>query len=139
MSRRVSRTRIAIHEIELLTGRDNFGQEIWTHVLAYNLIRTIMAQSAFQHEISPGSISFKATLQTLEAFQHMIACQEYRWSSHREVLYQHLLHAIAQHRVADRPDRFEPRKEKRRPQNYARLMKPRQETKREMLKGFHKN
>jgi len=114
-------------------------KEIWTHVLAYNLIRTIMAQSAFQQEISPRSISFKATLQTLEAFQPMIACQEYRGLAHREELYQHLLHAIAQHRVADRPDRFEPRKKKRRPKNYARLMKPRQETKREMLKGFHKN
>ena len=114
-------------------------KEIWTHVLAYNLIRTIMAQAATQHNISPRSISFKATLQTLEAFQPMIACQEYRGASHREELYQHLLRAIAQHRVADRPDRFEPRKKKRRPKHYARLMKPRQELKREMLKGLREN
>lgn len=114
-------------------------KEIWTHVLAYNLIRTIMAQTAIQHEIPPRSISFKATLQTLEAFQPMIACQENRGLSHREELYRYLLHAIAQHRVADRPDRFEPRRKKRRPKSYARLMKPRQEIKREMLKGLHKN
>ena len=42
------------------------------------------------------------------------------------------------HRVADRPDRFEPRMAKRRPKNYDRLMKPRQEVKREMLKHFSK-
>ncbi len=44
-------------------------KEIWTHILAYNLIRTIMAQAAHQHEIQPREISFKGTMQTLEAFQ----------------------------------------------------------------------
>ena len=111
-------------------------KEIWTHVLAYNLIRTIMAQAAVQYEIHPRSISFKATLQTLEAFQPMIACQGSRGTSHREELYRHLLEAIVQHRVADRPDRIEPRKKKRRPKSYARLMKPRQILKRKMAKGF---
>ena len=111
-------------------------KEIWTHVLAYNLIRTIMAQAAVQYEIPPRSISFKATLQTLEAFQPMIACQEYRGTTYREELYPHLLEAIVKHRVADRPDRFEPRKKKRRPKSYARLMKPRQVLKRKMAKGF---
>lgn len=109
-------------------------KEIGAHVLAYNLIRTIMAQSAIQHEILPRSISFKGTLQTLAAFQPLIACQESCRQAHREELYQHLLHAIAQHRVADRPDRFEPRKSKRRPKNYDRLMKPRHEVKRETLR-----
>jgi IS4 transposase len=33
-------------------------KEIWPHVLAYNLIRTIMAQTASQHKIAPRSISF---------------------------------------------------------------------------------
>ena len=44
-------------------------KEIWTHILAYNLIRTIMAQAATKHGIEPRSISFKGTIQTLEAFQ----------------------------------------------------------------------
>ena len=48
-------------------------KEIWTHVLAYNLIRTIMAQAASQIGIQPRSISFKATLQVLAAFQPVIA------------------------------------------------------------------
>ena len=111
-------------------------KEIWTHILAYNLIRTIMAQAATKHGIEPRSISFKGTLQTLEAFQPLIAFQGQRGSSFRMNLYQHLLDAIAVHRVADRPDRFEPRKRKRRPKKYDKLIKSRQETKLDMLKGL---
>ncbi len=111
-------------------------KEIWTHVLAYNLIRTIMAQAATKHGIEPRSISFKGTLQTLEAFQPLIDFQGQRGSSFRMNLYQHLLDAIAVHRVADRPDRFEPRKRKRRPKKYDKLIKSRNETKHDMLKGL---
>ena len=113
-------------------------KEIWTHVLAYNLIRTIMAQAASQHGIAPRTISFKATLQVLEAFQPVIAEQAHRGVEHLDVLYQQMLRAIAQHRVADRPDRFEPRMTKRKPKNYDRLTRPRQEIKREMTKRFSK-
>jgi hypothetical protein len=48
-------------------------KETWTHVLAYNLIRTIMAQMASQYRIAPRTISFKATIQILQAFQSVIA------------------------------------------------------------------
>jgi hypothetical protein len=114
-------------------------KEIWTHVLAYNLIRTIMAQAASQHGIVPRTISFKATLRVLEAFQPVIAEQAHRGVKHLEFLYQQLLRAIVQHRVADRPDRFEPRMTKRRPKNYDRLTRPRRDIKREMTKHFSKN
>jgi Transposase DDE domain len=111
-------------------------KEIWTHILAYNLIRTIMAQAAAMHDIEPRSISFKGAVQTLEAFQPLIAMQSDRDGEHRIHLYQQLLDAIATHRVADRPDRFEPRQRKRRQKKYDRMMKPRNELKREMLKRF---
>ena len=113
-------------------------KEIWMHVLAYNLIHTVMAQAASQNGISPRSISFKATLQVLEAFQPLIASQAHRGLHHREALYQEVLRAIAQHRVADRPDRFEPRMAKRRPKNYDRLTKPRKEIKLDMIKRLAK-
>ena len=95
---------------------------------------TIMAQTASQHEIAPRSISFKATLQVLEAFQPVISQQAHRGVEHLTSLYQQMLRAIAQHRVADRPDRFEPRMTKRRPKNFDRLTKPRKEIKLDMLK-----
>jgi hypothetical protein len=114
---------------------DLVRKELWTHVLAYNLIRTVMAQAASVHDIEPRQISFKGALQTLEAFQPMIALQALADSRIRELLYDRLLEAIAVHRVADRPDRFEPRQKKRRPKPYDRLMKPRAEAKRKMLHG----
>jgi hypothetical protein len=114
-------------------------KEIWTHLLAYNLIRTIMAQAAIAHHIDPRSISFKATIQTLEAFQPVIAMQGHLDSAFRRALYWQLLDAIAIQRVADRPDRFEPRRVKRRPKRYDRLMKSRHDTKRDILNGLSKN
>ena len=59
-------------------------------------------------------------------------------AGHRAVLYQQVLRAIAVHRVADRPDRFEPRMTKRRPKRYDRLTKPRKQIKRQMLERFSK-
>jgi hypothetical protein len=110
-------------------------KEIWTHILAYNLIRTVMAQAAAKHDIEPRTISFKGAIQTLEAFQPLIAAQGDRCRSQRQFLYQEILDAVATHRVADRPDRFEPRQRKRRQKKYDRMMKPRNVLKREMLKG----
>jgi IS4 transposase len=111
-------------------------KEIWTHILAYNLIRTIIAQAAIKQQVDPRSISFKGTIQTLEAFQPMIALQGDRDAAFRSHLYRQLLDAIATHRVADRPDRYEPRLRKRRPKHYGFLRKPRRETKHLILNGF---
>ena len=111
---------------------DLVRKEVWTHVLAYNLLRTIMAQAAIRHSVEPRSISFKGTLQTLEAFQPLIAFQG-RGTSCRGEIYEHLLDVIVAHRVGNRPDRFEPRLMKRRPKPYDRLMRPRHEAKREIL------
>jgi Transposase DDE domain len=110
-------------------------KEIWTHILAYNLIRTIIAQAANKHRLEPRSISFKGAVQTLEAFQPLIATQGDCSSTRRQRLYDQLLDAVATHRVADRPDRFEPRQRKRRQKKYDRMMKPRDQLKRQMLKG----
>jgi len=111
-------------------------KEIWTHILAYNLIRTVMAQAAATHELLPRTLSFKGAIQTLEAFQPMIELHAAHDASHRLRLHQNLLRAIATHRVADRPDRFEPRAKKQRRNHYAWLTRPRNEIKRQMTKGL---
>ena len=109
-------------------------KEIWTHALAYNLIRTVMAQAAAREDVPPRSISFKATLQVLEAFRPLIDHGAVRDVAHREALYRQILRAIAIHRVADRPDRFEPRMAIPRPIRYHRLTTPRREIKLRMRK-----
>jgi hypothetical protein len=110
-------------------------KELWTHILAYNLIRTAIAQAASKHGLVPRSISFKGAIQTLEAFRPVIALQAGGDAECRSGFYQQMLDAIATHRVANRPDRVEPRLRKRRPKHYGFLRKPRAETKRDILKG----
>ena len=114
-------------------------KEIWTHVLAYNLIRAIMAQAASSHALQPRSISFKGTMQTLEAFQPLIAMLCQHGCSGRREVYEQLLTAITAHRVGNRPNRIEPRQIKRRHKHYVPLSIPREQAKRRILKGLSKN
>jgi hypothetical protein len=97
-------------------------KEVWAHLLAYNLIRTVMAQAADDTGCTPRDLSFKGTLQTMTEFAERLldACGQ-----RREELYEWLLLAIGAHQVNDRPDRIEPRARKRRPKQYPRLMQPR--------------
>jgi hypothetical protein len=111
-------------------------KEIWAHVLAHNLVRTAMAQAAARHGAEPRAISFKGAVQTRQAFQPVIAAEGEEGQAHLGQVYRQLLDAVAAHRVADRPDRFEPRLRKRRPKHYAFLRKPRHVVKRQMLKGL---
>ena len=114
-------------------------QEVWAHLLAYNLIRTVMAQAAARHDIPPRSISFTGAMQTLEAFQPLLEFGIARDAAGRLQLGQDLLDAIASHRIGDRPDRYKPRLKKRRRSFHDWLTEPRAEVKRKMAKGFTKN
>src|SRR5262249_51466060 len=67
---------------------DLVRKEIWTHILAYNLIRTVMAQAASKHDMDPRSISFKGAMQTLGVFQPVIALRGERDKAFRMNLYQ---------------------------------------------------
>jgi hypothetical protein len=96
-------------------------KEIWTHFLAYNLIRGLMAQASAEHGRRPCQISFKGAVQTLHAFQHVLHMNTQNYLE----IYRRILKAIATHLVGDRPGRVEPRAKKRRKKNYAILTKPR--------------
>ena len=111
-------------------------KEVWAHILAYNLIRTVMAQAAARYDVVPRSISFTGTLQTVAAFQPLLTLGTAGYTADRLRLYHDLLDAIAAHRVADRPDRYEPRVKKRRRNHYDWLTQPRAEMKRRMAKRF---
>ena len=111
---------------------------VWAHALAYNLIRTVIAQAATENDLQPRTISFKGALQTLEAFRPAIALLGHSGSTRRR-LYRRLLDAATQHRVGDRPNRFEPRRIKRRHKHYVPLAVPRHVAKLQILKGLAKN
>jgi hypothetical protein len=85
-------------------------KEVWAHVLAFNRIRTVMAQAAAARGLGPRSLRFAAALQTLAAFQPLLALGPGGGADPARV-YRALLEAIVAHRVGDRPDRCEPRLE----------------------------
>ena len=107
-------------------------KEIWTHIISYNLIRAIIAQAAMKHGIEPRTISFKGAVQTLLAFQPLIKAIGRDNAKLRMEVFRQVLDAIATHRVANRPDRFEPRLRKRRDGAYDLLTKPRHVAKNEI-------
>jgi Transposase DDE domain len=109
-------------------------KEVWAHVLAYNLVRTVMAQAAAEHDLEPRSLSFTGALQTLAAVQPLLEFRAAGGTAEQMRLYRDLLEAIATHRVGDRPDRYEPRVKKRRRNHYDWLTRPRAEMKRQMAK-----
>lgn len=43
-------------------------KELWAHLLAYNLMRLLMAQAAADHAMAPRALSFKHTVQLLSEF-----------------------------------------------------------------------
>jgi DDE family transposase len=109
-------------------------KEIWSHFLAYNLIRTVMAQAAQEHQLLPRELSFKGAVQTLLAFAPHVALAR---PADLPGLARRIRAALAQHRVGDRPDRYEPRARKRRYDNYQHLRIPRPEAKARLRRGTY--
>lgn len=106
-------------------------KELWAHLLAYNLIRTVIAQAAASHGKHPRRISFTRAMRTVEAFRPTIAN-----ASHERLpaIYEHLLSAIASHDIGTRPDRLEPRQRKRRPRPYKLMTQPRPKARKQEAK-----
>ncbi len=97
-------------------------KELWTYLLAYNLIRVRMAQAAAVHGVLPRTLSFTAAKNHIHNFApHFVTTTE----TGRHRLELELLRAIARCRVGKRPGRKEPRAVKKREQKYSYLTKPR--------------
>lgn len=95
--------------------------EFYMHLVAYNLIRKVMALAAAQAGVEPWTVSFKGALQTLGRMAPLLDTNVSiaTWCDA-------LLEGVAAHAVGDRPDRFEPRLRKRRPKPYKHLRMPRE-------------
>jgi hypothetical protein len=97
-------------------------KEIWAHLLAYNLLRTVMAVAASESDVEPRAISFKGAKQAVTAFAPKLEAAR---SQQRAGMVEAMLKVVAYHRVGDRPGRWEPRARKRRPKPSKRLNQPR--------------
>jgi hypothetical protein len=105
-------------------------KEIWAYLLGYNLTRKIMAQAAQRHGFQPWQISFTQTLQSLDSYRITLAKAS---PAVALSVAEQLLFGLTKVRVGQRPDRVEPRRQKRRPKPYGYLTKPRQEAREEIL------
>lgn len=105
--------------------------ELWVHLLGYNLTRCVMAQAAADKGLLPRQLSFSGARDTLNAFRWLLSCCD----KDPELMGQVLSAAIASHKVADRPGRYEPREIKRRQRKYKELKKPRQQRRQELEQG----
>ena len=106
-------------------------KEMWVYLLAYNLIRLLMAEAALQAGVLPRQLSFKHTLQI------WIAWSQRQFFSDAKEDTATLFLLIAQLRVGERPGRVEPRAVKRRPKPYPRLNKPREKARQDIRKHGH--
>ena len=126
-----------LRNLKTTTGMDVLGcrtpemnqKQLWVHLLAYNVIRLLMAQAAWHADIDPRELSFKHTLQlwTEWTARGLPATKD----------GQSLFKLIAQRRVGHRPGRIEPRMRKRRPKSYPWLQVPRDHARKQVRRYGH--
>lgn len=129
-----SHVELDIRNLKTTLGMETFScktpemveKEMWVYLLAYNLIRVLMAQAAIIANLIPRQISFKHTLQIWIAWYQLRSFRQ-------EKVEEELLFAIiAQGIVGHRPGRAEPRAVKRRPKQCALLTEPRQQARKDI-------
>jgi len=105
-------------------------KELAMYFLAYNLIRSLMAQAALAYGKDPLRLSFKGTMQHLNTFLPLLATAGQK---KRRQHYEMLLLLIAREQLPDRPGRVEPRVVKRRPKCSRWLQEPRAVLKQKLM------
>ena len=102
---------------------DLLFKEVYTRLIAHNLLRCTMAQAASRQAVALERISFKGTLDALRPFTQ--AMSQASTKKKRSQLWAALLQTLAADLVPERPGRREPRAVKRVKNKYPRLCVPR--------------
>ncbi len=118
--------------IDILRGKtpDMVRKEVYTAMLAYNLIHETMRQAAQQAELKPRDLSFTHALQTIASSWMLMPVS---MPAVQAALIDNALHGYTQHLIGRRPDRVEPRAVKRRPKPHDILTVPRDEARAKLL------
>jgi hypothetical protein len=101
------KTNLALDVLRGLSPR-MIERELWLHAIAYNLVRALMLDSALTHDVPLERLSFKGTLDALQAW----AERAFSSRRHRRHARRTLLARIANDQVPFRPGRSEPRARK---------------------------
>jgi Transposase DDE domain/Insertion element 4 transposase N-terminal len=110
--------------MEMLSAKtpEMVRKDLWSHLLAYNLLRTVMLQTAQSSEQVPSRLSLQGTRQQ---FIHTIGLFALSVQTVCQTLYRVLIEVVAKDLLPLRVFRSEPRVVKRRPKSFARMTKPR--------------
>jgi hypothetical protein len=104
-------------------------RELWTTLLAYNLVRKVIATAATLHHKQPRGLGFTLACQTILSSWMLLAtgaCRDVK------ELWDSALKRIADNEVANRPGRIEPRVLKRRRHRYPLMTRPRQKLRQDL-------
>ena len=108
-------------------------RDFWTTMLAYNLIRVVIAGAAALYDRRPREISFTTACQyVLVGWHNALLCLS---MAEKRAYNLRMLEQIAACRVANRPGRFEPRVIKKRRDSYRLMTEPRSALKARLQKG----
>ena len=108
---------------------DMVSRELWVTLLAYNLIRKLIATAATLHGKQPRQLGFTLACQTVLSSWMLLAtglCRD------AQQLWRLALERIAANEVANRPGRIEPRVIKRSRDHYPLMHDPRHELRRRL-------
>ena len=97
-------------------------KSIWVHLLAYNLLRTLMWKASAQAGVNSLQISLQGTRQQFNHFRAQLSGVS---PIERTRLNQALLDIVGKLKLLERPNRSEPRVVKRRPKAFPKMMAPR--------------
>lgn len=111
-------------KMKMLTAKtpEMVRKEIWTHLLAYNLLRSVMEKAAPLIDYRRLRLSLQGTRQL---FNQMIPLLATTTQDVHLRLYAHLLDDIVEDTLPERPNHHEPRVVKRRPKPFPRMRHPR--------------
>ena len=97
-------------------------KDLWVHLLAYNLLRSLMWQAAKHSTVGAARLSLQGTRQQFNHFRPELVNAN---PLERQQRYHTLLAIVGTLIVPLRPHRCEPRVVKRRPKPFPRMQQPR--------------
>jgi hypothetical protein len=112
---------------------ENIRREAWTRLLAYNLCREQALRAARHAACTPREISLAASLQAMQLHSHQPPCFLAPRLHRRAGPAPSLTGPLGGERVGHRPNRCEPRANKRRPKSQNYLNEPRHQARAKLL------
>jgi hypothetical protein len=126
-------------KMDILRGKtpQMMEREIWAHLCVYNQIRRLQAQAAVKRGCLPRQLSF--TLAQKHVRENYKDLSKTSSDAERVRLVEKMVEGAASRLVGNRPDRYEPRRRKRREKDGKRLTVPRERARQEVAAGAEAN